>query len=70
MLRYKLQNSYQDSGWENLNDEEYYTESVTIIRAQQLAKNAIAYGMVRVIDTKKNEIVVTVPAGGNYENQN
>ncbi len=64
MPRYQLENRYQDSGWETLNDEQYHVETVATKRARMLAKDVIAYGMVRVVDTQKNVVIITIPAGG------
>jgi len=60
---FQLQNRYQDSGWENL-DEEYDSAKKAKKRALKLSKDAICYGMVRVVDVEKKQVIVTFPAGG------
>jgi len=60
--RYILQNRYQDSGWENLNEEfDHVREAVQ--RASEASKNSICYGMVRVVDMDNEQVVITFPAG-------
>lgn len=58
-MRYRLQNRFQDSGWEDLGVE-FINCGDAICKASELADNA----MVRVIDTETNEIVITYAAGG------
>ena len=60
--RYQLQNRYQDSGWELLN-EEFDSVGDAVITASRYSMKPIVYGMVRVVDVKLREIVVTFPAG-------
>jgi hypothetical protein len=62
-MRYKLQNRYQDSGWENL-DEEFHTEKEAVQKASVLCQDAICYGMVRVVDLVEKQVIITFPAGG------
>ena len=59
MKRYKLQNSYQDSNWEDIGIS-YHTKIVATEYAKDLIKDV--YGMLRVIDTETNEIIITIPA--------
>ncbi len=61
---FQLQNRYQDSGWDNLPGEEFHHSEPAVSRAGELSKDAIWYGMVRVIDTVKKEVVKTFAAGG------
>lgn len=66
--KYYLQNRYQDSGWENLYQdantlEEFDDEHDACWYASKLSLNSICYGMVRVIDSEKNKVVITFPAG-------
>ena len=62
-MNYKLQNRYQDSGWENLNEECSHLETAKH-RAYELSKNSIAYGMVRVVNRATGAIEAEYPAGG------
>ena len=59
---YRLENRYQDSGWELLSDK-FYSVDMAIQTAKKYAKDAICYGMVRVINIQKQEVIVTFPAG-------
>jgi len=59
---YKLQNRFQDSGWENLNIEHTLANDA-IQEASELSKNAICYGMVRVIH-EEHGVIATFAAGG------
>jgi hypothetical protein len=61
--RYRLQNRYQDSGWEYLAYEEFEHCGDAICRASELSEDAVAYGMVRVVDKKTGRVVITYPAG-------
>ena len=61
-MRFKLQNRYQDSGWENLN-ESFHTTEEAEDKALEFSKNSICYGMVRVVDTSKQEVVSTFSGG-------
>lgn len=66
--QYQLENRYQSSGWELLAGESYDAEKDAIDRAATLSRDAIAYGMVRVIDRRGPAgptIVKTFSAGGN-----
>ena len=63
MAKYQLQNCYQDSSWENLDDEAFSDPLLAEARAKELAKDAICYGMVRVVDLNKAKIIATFPAG-------
>lgn len=60
--RYRLQNRYQDSGWETLDNEAYDLCRDAVYRASQLSKDAVAYGMVRVIDSLTGEVIVEYAA--------
>lgn len=62
---YYIQNRYQDSGWEWVNDvnEPFSYLEKARRRAEKLSYNAIAYGMVRVVD-KKGNVYHTFRAGG------
>ena len=62
-MRYKLQNRYQDSGWEDLGME-FDIPKRAVKKALKCSKDAIAYGMVRVVDVKEKRVVVTFAAGG------
>ena len=61
---FQLEHRYQDSGWESLGDK-YRFSSIdeAVFTAAECAKDAISFGMVRVIDEQAQEIVVTFPAG-------
>lgn len=63
--RYRLQNRYQDSGWEWL-EEAYSTNDLgaAIRTADKLSEDAIIYGMVRVVDIITQEVMATYAAGG------
>ena len=60
---YQLQNRYQDSGWETLDHEKFSSVVVATSRAAILSKNAICYGMVRVVDLSTEVIIVTFSNG-------
>ena len=60
---YKLQNRYQDSGWEDLHIK-FTNEKDAIQEASVLCKDAICYGMVRVVDMVNKRVVIEFPAGG------
>jgi len=66
-MNYQLQNRYQDSGWETLEHEkfEYLTDANG--RAKELSKNAVAYGMVRVVNRSTGNVEVEYPAGGDWK---
>ena len=59
---YKLQHRYQDSGWEDMG-EWHASPDDAVFRAVQCSANSICYGMVRVIDLCRNEVLVEFPAG-------
>ncbi len=61
-MRYLIQNRYQDEGWGDI--ETKADKDIAFRLAETYSKDAICYGMVRVIDTKLNEVLVTHPAGG------
>lgn len=63
---YRLENRYQDTGWETMDRESYSTPDAAVDRAAKLSKN-IAYGMVRVVDTgtyNNSGVIKTFRAGG------
>lgn len=60
--QYILQNRYQDSGWGDLDGESFTSLNQAKGRAKELSKDAICYGMVRVV--QGTEIFFTSPAGG------
>lgn len=60
---YHLENRHQDGGWQSIPDEIYVGFDAANLRARELARDAICYGMVRVIDGR-GQPVVTYPAGG------
>lgn len=62
---YRLQNRYQDGGWEWLKDEAFTTEDAAIDRAIECASDAIAYGMLRVIGPDGLEVVTYAAGEGN-----
>ena len=62
-MRYKLQNRYQDSGWEELG-EQFSNLNDANRRAHDLSKDAICYGMVRVVDVTNGIVEAEYPAGG------
>ena len=66
--RYYLENRYQDSGWQTL-DETFGDADEAIRKALEYAKNSIVYGMVRVMDRTANKPIITVPAGGFYNEE-
>lgn len=69
MSRYKLQNRYQDSRWEDLGIN-IASRSGAVATAEHMALDAIRTGMVRVLDTLDHDKVIhTVPAGGSLGNQ-
>jgi hypothetical protein len=68
--KFWLQNRYQDSGWENL-DKEFDDIQEAINTAYELCKDAIIYGMVRVVkrgnfgvEFDGATVIVEFPAGG------
>jgi hypothetical protein len=62
MSTYRLQNRYQDEGWSDLPGEIFAHWIAADDRARQLSRDAICYGMVRVVDA--DGPVVYYPAGG------
>lgn len=70
MTKYYLQNRYQDGGWDRLPGEDYDDRGEAICRASVLSNDAIAYGMVRVVDSDCLEcysVVVTFGAGVGHD---
>lgn len=63
-MNYQLQHRYQDSGWENLNEESSSHLETAKHRAHELSKNSIAYGMVRVVNRATGTVEAEYPAGG------
>ena len=61
-MRYVIQNRYQDEGWEVIHSISDKKQALKF--AKKKSKDAICYGMVRVVDTKLNEILITHTAGG------
>ena len=61
---YRLQNRYQDGGWEDLPDEIFVDPHKATVRAYELCQQAVHYGMVRVVRNSDGKIVVEFPAGG------
>jgi len=59
-MNYKLQNRYQDSGWKDLGIEFEFCDDA-ICEASKLSRDAICYGMVRVIFG--DVIIITCAAG-------
>jgi len=64
-----LENRYQDSGWESL-DERFHNLQMAKDCAYKLSKDAIAYGMIRIVDFNTGEVMVTYPAGSGGEIMN
>lgn len=62
-MNYYLQHRYQDSGWENINEECSHLDTAKH-RAHEFSKDPIAYGMVRVVNRATGTVEVTYPAGG------
>ncbi len=61
-MRYVIQNKYQDEGWEVIHSTSDKKQALKF--AKKKSKDGICYGMLRVIDTEKNKVLVTYPAGG------
>jgi len=59
---FSLQNRYQDGGWEML-EKNIVDLDNALIRAKRCSKDAICYGMVRVMDAN-GTVVRTYSAGG------
>ncbi len=66
-MKYVIQNRYEGEGWEFIQTK--VDKDIALRLAETYAKDAISYGMVRVIDTELNEILITYPAGGKTEDQ-
>lgn len=62
--KFRLQNRYQDGGWEWLEGQEYETEDAAVGHAIACACNGIAYGMVRVISPDGLEVVCYAAGSG------
>ena len=62
MGTYRLQNRYQDEGWSDLSGETFDHWPAADDRARLLSRDAIRYGMVRVVGP--DGPVVAYPAGG------
>ena len=58
---FHLENRYQDSGWEDLN-EHYIDYDKAVDKAMEYSLNAIAYGMVRVIN-HRGEVIKIFSSG-------
>lgn len=59
-MRFKLQNRYQDGGWESMHDE--YDDLLTAVcKAADCSYDAICCGMVRVLDG--DNVVIEYGAG-------
>lgn len=70
MRRYQLENRYQDDQWEKINEGYDNLDDATKI-AYAKTGDAIAYGMVRVVDTKTNRVVAEYGAGqANWDKRN
>jgi len=63
MSNYRLQNRYQDSGWEDIPGG--MSRNVAVDRAWEMAKDSICNGMVRVISEDGKEVFTTYVAGAN-----
>jgi len=61
-----LQNRYQDSNWTTLSDLKYsfYSREEAEKVAEELSKEAMFFGMVRVMPEKINRKITTFAAGG------
>lgn len=62
-MRYRMQNRYQDSSWENI-DREFSSEQEAVKEAERCARDAFAYGMTRILDMHEKRVVITFAAGG------
>jgi hypothetical protein len=58
---YRIQNSYQDSGWEE-SGHEYLSLTDAIRKGEECASDSICWGMVRIIDAD-NQVIKTFGAG-------
>jgi hypothetical protein len=61
MMRYEVQNRYQDEGWEY--HEQYDDERFACDTAEKMSYQPLTFGMSRVLDTHTGEIVVEYPEG-------
>lgn len=60
--QYQIQNRYQDSGWEQTNES--FADKYEANRfAFECSKRPVVYGMVRVVDTLADKVVVEYGAG-------
>ena len=55
-MRYYLTNSYQDEGPQRLAGEDFDQLDLAIARAEELGKDRICYGEVRVVDTRTHNL--------------
>ena len=60
---FKLQNRYQDLGWEDVTDAEFNYQDLASNYAQNLSEDTISYGMVRVVDIDTSKIIATFTDG-------
>jgi len=66
---YKIQNRYQDSGWEDVlrNDApsaQLFTRAIDALRiAEEWSRNAVVYGMCRVVNVRHNSVLFEFAAG-------
>lgn len=60
-MKYLLQTRYQDESWTNY----YVTDDLGKAKkdAKKMSKDAICYGMVRIIDTLTNHLIIEYWAG-------
>lgn len=66
--QFKLQNRYQDSGWEdfggtNRQNDIYEDESIACGEALEFSKNSMFYGMLRVVELGTKNVIATYTAG-------
>ncbi len=61
-MRFEIQTKYQDGCWETVKTTLDKKRALGL--AKKYSKDAICYGMVRVVDTVEGKILVTHPAGG------
>ena len=59
---YRLQNRYQDSGWEDMGGTQYTNPTLAVFEAYERCLDSIAFGMVRVVEGDR--VLVEFPAGG------
>lgn len=60
--RYIIEHRYQDSGWE-FSGRSKAKRGLAIKKAKKMSKKPIIWGMTRVIDTEKREIICTFSNG-------